>query len=156
MTAATTQINVLHQCSGNRFVRQRQFRGSYFHETETTSPPQRLEPKREYAASLALFINKLCGLDEDNSAILPFFNATTRTSNACSPTRSCTIFSEPDQRDTLAYRRSEQNFPVRGDLVYPGLDQFPNIGLLDLGVDIGPNGNFPQSGIENNYQVVIM
>ena len=26
--------------------------------------------------------------------------------------------------------------------------------LSDLGVNIGPNGNFPQTGIENNYQVV--
>ena len=53
----------------------------------------------------------------------------------------------------LAFRRSEQSFPVP-DIPFPGLDVFPNIGLLDLGIDIGPSGNAPQSGIENNYQVV--
>jgi hypothetical protein len=56
----------------------------------------------------------------------------------------------------LAYRRFVQNIPA-GDFTFPGLDQFPNIGLLDLGaggVNIGPDGNAPQSGIENNYQLV--
>ncbi|MCM3873520.1 MAG: hypothetical protein ND895_22785, partial [Pyrinomonadaceae bacterium] len=53
----------------------------------------------------------------------------------------------------LAFRRSEQNFPA-GSFEYPGLDVFPNIGLLDLALNIGPDGNTPQSGIENNYQVV--
>lgn len=56
----------------------------------------------------------------------------------------------------LAYRRSDGSFPVTTNFRFPGLNDttFPNIGLLDLGVDIGPNGNFPQTGIENNYQVV--
>ncbi|CAN5821273.1 hypothetical protein BH20ACI3_BH20ACI3_27610 [soil metagenome] len=53
----------------------------------------------------------------------------------------------------LAFRRSEQSFPVP-NIPFPGLDVFPNIGLLDLAIDIGPSGNAPQSGIENNYQVV--
>jgi hypothetical protein len=56
----------------------------------------------------------------------------------------------------LAYRRTDTSFPVTTPFRFPGLNDttFPNIGLLDLGVDIGPNGNFPQTGIENNYQVV--
>jgi hypothetical protein len=55
----------------------------------------------------------------------------------------------------LAYRRTDTSFPVTTSFRFPGLDTtFPNLGLLDLGVDIGPNGNFPQTGIENNYQVV--
>lgn len=56
----------------------------------------------------------------------------------------------------LAYRRSDNSFPVTTTFRFPGLSDttFPNLGLLDLGVDIGPNGNFPQTGIENNYQVV--
>jgi hypothetical protein len=56
----------------------------------------------------------------------------------------------------IAYRRSDSSFPVTTSFRFPGLNDttFPNIGLLDLGVDIGPNGNFPQTGIENNYQVV--
>ena len=55
----------------------------------------------------------------------------------------------------LAYRRSDASFPVTTSFRFPGLDTtFPNINLQDLGVNIGPNGNFPQTGIENNYQVV--
>jgi hypothetical protein len=53
----------------------------------------------------------------------------------------------------LAYRRYVQATPA-GNFTYPGLDQFPNIGLNDLGINIGPDGNAPQSGIENNYQLV--
>jgi len=55
----------------------------------------------------------------------------------------------------LAYRRSDNSFPVTTSFRFPGLDTtFPNIGLNDLGVDIGPPGNYPQTGVENNYQVV--
>ena len=55
----------------------------------------------------------------------------------------------------LAYRRTDASFPVTTQFTFPGLDTtFPNINLSDLGVNIGPNGNYPQTGIENNYQVV--
>ena len=56
----------------------------------------------------------------------------------------------------LAYRRTDASFPVTTSFRFPGLTDttFPNINLQDLGVNIGPNGNFPQTGIENNYQVV--
>ncbi len=53
----------------------------------------------------------------------------------------------------LAYRRSNSNVPA-GDFKFPGLDAFPNIGLGELGVDIGPDGNAPQFTVENNYQLV--
>src|SRR4029450_11418013 len=53
----------------------------------------------------------------------------------------------------LAYRRFNQNIPA-GNFNFPGLDQFPNIQLNDLGVNIGPDGNAPQFGVENNYQLV--
>ncbi|HEY6183664.1 MAG TPA: hypothetical protein VIW67_15565, partial [Terriglobales bacterium] len=56
----------------------------------------------------------------------------------------------------LAYRRTDGSFPVTTPFRFPGLADttFPNIGLLDMGVDIGPPGNNPQTGIENSYQVV--
>jgi len=55
----------------------------------------------------------------------------------------------------LAYRRSDGSFPVTTSFRFPGLDTtFPNLILQDLGVDIGPPGNYPQTGVENNYQVV--
>ena len=66
-----------------------------------------------------------------------------------------TFTSKLTNETRLAYRRSDSSFPVTTKFTFPGLDTtFPNIGLADLGVDIGPNGNFPQTGIENNYQVV--
>jgi Carboxypeptidase regulatory-like domain len=41
-----------------------------------------------------------------------------------------------------------------GPQAFPGLSQFPNITLLDLnGVNIGPDPNSPQGGIQNLYQV---
>lgn len=56
----------------------------------------------------------------------------------------------------LAYRRSDLSFPVTSTFRFPGLTDttFPNIGLLDMGIDIGPPGNYPQTGIENSYQIV--
>ena len=56
----------------------------------------------------------------------------------------------------LAYRRSDLSFPVTSSFQFPGLTDttFPNIGLLDMGVDIGPPGQYPQTSIENSYQIV--
>ncbi len=51
------------------------------------------------------------------------------------------------------YNRLAANSPV-GDQTWPGLDVFPNITLLDLGLGIGPNGNFPQSNRTNTIQLV--
>jgi hypothetical protein len=53
----------------------------------------------------------------------------------------------------IAFRRSSYNLQVPG-FNFPGLDSFPNIDLDDLGISLGPDGNAPQFGIENNYQVV--
>jgi hypothetical protein len=53
----------------------------------------------------------------------------------------------------LSYRRINTATPA-GNFSFPGLDQFPNIGLVDLGLNIGPDQNAPQSRIENNYQLV--
>jgi hypothetical protein len=53
----------------------------------------------------------------------------------------------------LAYRRFVQHIPVP-NVVFPGLDQFPNVDLDDLGISVGPDSNAPQFTIENSYQVV--
>ncbi len=53
----------------------------------------------------------------------------------------------------LGFRRSSYNLAVP-DITFPGLGIFPNIELDDLGISLGPDGNAPQFGIENNYQVV--
>ncbi len=55
----------------------------------------------------------------------------------------------------IAYRRSDSSNLVTTSFRFPGLDTtFPNLTLEDLGLIIGPPGNYPQTGIENNYQVV--
>ena len=76
-------------------------------------------------------------------------------SSVCSRIR-CSIPSRRTCRTRLriAYRRSEANTPVGPNILFPGLDVFPNIGLADIGLNIGPNPNAPQTGIENNYQIV--
>lgn len=55
----------------------------------------------------------------------------------------------------LSYRRSDAFFDVSASLSFPGLDAFPNLTFEDLGgLNLGPDPNAPQGGIENNYQVV--
>ncbi len=54
----------------------------------------------------------------------------------------------------LGYNRFFQDYPVP-NIPYPGLDVFPNIEFNnDLGVNIGPDGNAPQSTVQNTYQLV--
>ena len=66
-----------------------------------------------------------------------------------------TFSSQLTNETRLAYRRSDLSSPVTTKFRFPGLDTtFPNIDLADLGLNIGPNGNYPQTGIENNYQIV--
>jgi hypothetical protein len=55
----------------------------------------------------------------------------------------------------MGYNRYSQVYPV-GNQKFPGLDQFPNIVLYDLGpsgVQIGPDPNAPQETIQNVYQL---
>jgi hypothetical protein len=40
-----------------------------------------------------------------------------------------------------------------GNFRFPGLDQFPNINLLDLGAQLGSDPNAPQFGYQNTYQL---
>jgi hypothetical protein len=94
------------------------------------------------------------GADIDNTANLPiFFIAIPSKQRLFSYTLVHSFTSNFINETRLAFRRSSQNFPVP-DFIFPGLDAFPNIDLGDLGVNIGPDPNAPQSGIENNYQVV--
>jgi Carboxypeptidase regulatory-like domain len=92
----------------------------------------------------------------NTNANLPFFFANVPNKQRLfSYSLFHTFTSNLSNETRLAYRRSEQNFPLPASLpAYPGLDIFPNIGLQDLAVDIGPDPNTPQTGIENNYQIV--
>ena len=88
---------------------------------------------------------------------LPIFNeAVPNPQRLFSYTLLHTFTTKLTNETRLAYRRSDASSPVTTSLRFPGLSDttFPNIGLLDLGVDIGPNQNFPQTSVENNYQVL--
>ncbi len=90
----------------------------------------------------------------DTAASLPqFFAPAPVDSRLFSYTLTHSFSSQLTNETRLAYRRNVQVTPV-GNFTFPGLDQFPNIGLGELGFDIGPDGNAPQSATENNYQVV--
>lgn len=49
----------------------------------------------------------------------------------------------------LGYQRLIQDFPLKND----ALANFPNLTVTAQNLLVGPNGNLPQSGFDNNYQV---
>lgn len=53
----------------------------------------------------------------------------------------------------LAYQRTNTSDPV-GNQTFPGLSAFPNLQFNNLNMQVGPNPNFPQSGVNNLYQIV--
>jgi len=53
----------------------------------------------------------------------------------------------------VGYNRFANNV-LAGSFVFPGLDQFPNIELNDLNLNLGPDGNAPQFTIVNTYSAV--
>ncbi len=50
----------------------------------------------------------------------------------------------------LGYNRTNAVVTIP-NIKFPGLDDFPNISIFELGVDIGPDG--PSGSIQNNYQL---
>jgi Carboxypeptidase regulatory-like domain len=90
----------------------------------------------------------------DNAASLPiFFILIPIEGRLFSYTLTHNFTSTFTNETRLAYRRYNQTIPVP-NLPFPGLDVFPNIGLNELGLNIGPDGNAPQFTIENSYQIV--
>ena len=54
----------------------------------------------------------------------------------------------------IGYNRQASATPT-GAFAYPGLDMFPNLTFYDMGgLNVGPDPNGPQSGIQNLYQFV--
>jgi hypothetical protein len=52
----------------------------------------------------------------------------------------------------LGYNRLNQTNPA-GNFKFPGLDSFPDLHVLELGLQIGPDSNAPQFTIQNTYQL---
>ncbi|PWT79736.1 MAG: TonB-dependent receptor, partial [Acidobacteria bacterium] len=90
----------------------------------------------------------------DNTANLPlFFTIAPIKGRLFSYTLTHNFTPNVTNETRLAYRRFVQIIESP-NISFPGLDQFPNIGLLDLGINIGPDPFAPQFTIENNYQVI--
>ncbi|HZS43511.1 MAG TPA: carboxypeptidase regulatory-like domain-containing protein [Blastocatellia bacterium] len=90
----------------------------------------------------------------DSNATLPFFFVLApQNYHLFSYTMNHVFSSRLTNELRLAYRRRDTDTPVT-EPQFPGLDRFPNIGLNDLGINIGPDQNGPQSTIENNYQII--
>ncbi|MBO0721062.1 MAG: TonB-dependent receptor [Blastocatellia bacterium] len=90
----------------------------------------------------------------DTAATFPqFFQLVPTDTRLFSYTLTHSFTSRLSNEARLAYRRYNSNTLV-GNQQFQGLDQFPNIQLGDLSVNIGPDPNAPQFGIENNYQFV--
>ncbi|MEP6715722.1 MAG: TonB-dependent receptor [Terriglobia bacterium] len=51
----------------------------------------------------------------------------------------------------IGFNRLNQFYPV-GPQTFPGLDAFPNLVFNDIGLQLGPNANFPQGSVANLYQ----
>jgi hypothetical protein len=52
----------------------------------------------------------------------------------------------------FGYNRNSNSDPA-GNFTFPGLDQFPNLVINELGAQIGPDSNAPQFGYQNTYQL---
>ncbi len=88
------------------------------------------------------------------SVTLPeFFTPTKSTRHIANFTYLKTLSSSVTNETRAGYSRIAQAFPI-GNQQWPGLDVFPNVTMLDLGMQIGPNGNYPQSYTANTIQLV--
>ncbi len=90
----------------------------------------------------------------DTAASLPVFFTTIPTNSYIFTLSEFHTFNPTTTNEfRLGYNRLFSNDPV-GNYTYPGLDQFPNITLYELGgVNIGPDPNAPQFTIQNTYEL---
>ncbi len=89
----------------------------------------------------------------DTAAALPTFFQTVPTNAYLATLTEFHTFSPTVTNEfRLGYNRYSNVTPA-GNYKWPGLDQFPNINIFDLNAQLGPDGNAPQSGIQNQYQV---
>ena len=97
--------------------------------------------------------NKLDSLD--TAATLPAFWTTLPQRYLLTTAALYHTFSPRMSSETrLGYNRFTQ-FIVDPGFKFPGLDRFPNITAEeDLGINIGPDQNAPQSTVQNLYQIV--
>ncbi|HKV38201.1 MAG TPA: carboxypeptidase regulatory-like domain-containing protein, partial [Blastocatellia bacterium] len=90
---------------------------------------------------------------DTNTSLPQFFQPTPLDTRLFSYTLLHTFTPTLTNESRLAYSRFVLDIPA-GNFSYPGLDVFPTINLNDLGLQLGPDGNAPQSTVINNYQAV--
>ena len=89
----------------------------------------------------------------DTAAALPVFFQTVPTNSYLATLTEFHTFSPTVTNEfRLGYNRYS-NVLSAGNYKWPGLDQFPNINVFDLNAQLGPDGNAPQGGIQNQYQL---
>jgi outer membrane receptor protein involved in Fe transport len=88
----------------------------------------------------------------DSAAELPaFFTFNTATYHVASLAEYHTFTPALNNEFRVGYNR-EHVPDTAGNFKYPGLDQFPTMFIAELGVEIGPDLNAPQSRTQNTYQ----
>ena len=88
----------------------------------------------------------------DTNAALPAFYTTVPSNDYLVTLSEFHNFSPSVTNELrLGYNRQNQTFGV-GPQQFPGLDKFPNLTINELGINIGPDPNAPQGGVQNTYQ----
>ncbi len=88
----------------------------------------------------------------DTAASLPVFFQTLPNNNYLATFSEYHNFSPTVTNEfRLGFNRSYSITGV-GPQKFPGLDSFPNLTIDELGINIGPDPNAPQTGIQNTYQ----
>ncbi|HTX40158.1 MAG TPA: carboxypeptidase regulatory-like domain-containing protein [Bryobacteraceae bacterium] len=89
----------------------------------------------------------------DTSASLPVFYQTVPSNGYIITLSEFHTFAPTVTNEfRLGYNRYFDNYPS-GNYQFPGLDQFPNIDIFDLGAQLGPDPNAPQFGYQNTYEL---
>lgn len=89
----------------------------------------------------------------DNNPSLPvFYTAETLFNNMLSLSEFHTFSPTMENEIRISYSRRNQQVPA-GSFTFPGLNLFPNIGVDELQLQLGPDPNAPQGGIQNLFQI---
>jgi hypothetical protein len=87
----------------------------------------------------------------DTNATLPvFFQPTPNVDHLLAISEYHTFSPTLTNEFRVGFNRNASITPA-GNFSFPGLDSFPNLVMSDTGLQIGPDGNAPQSGIQNTY-----
>lgn len=88
----------------------------------------------------------------DTTATLPAFYTTVQQAAYVGSFTEYHTFSPAVVNEfRLGYNRLSQNYPA-GNFAFPGLDQFPNLTIDQLSLQLGPDLRAPRSEVQNTYQ----